>query len=111
MKSTDSLQSHLHECDQMPRSGVSICSGEAYFEDKDLGWLLIIERLASEEDLQENHHLEEVGESIWTTALEIKCCPYCAAVLPDARARSLADDFGYFIHIDSSGWLGLHRSF
>lgn len=101
----DSVESLIHDCDQMPKSGVSIRSGAAYFEVEDLGWCLFVERLATEDDLQENHYLEEVGDTMWTTAVEIRHCPYCGVELLDARTRDLPDDFGRFVHIDSSGWL------
>jgi hypothetical protein len=105
MKSMDSLSNLIHHCDQMPNAGVSICSGATRFEVEDLGWCLSVERLATENDLQENQYLEGVGETIWTTAVEIRCCPYCGVELDNARSVKSSDDFGYFVHIDSSGWL------
>jgi len=93
----------------MPRTGVSILCGAAYFEIENLGWCLFVEKLASEGDLEENHHLEEIGKTIWTTAIEIKYCPYCGVELHDARSRSSPDEFGYFVHIDSSAWLSRRR--
>lgn len=47
----------------MPRSGVSICWGPARFDSEDFGWCLLIERVATEDDLQANHYLEEVGDT------------------------------------------------
>lgn len=102
----DSLSNLIHCCDEMPSDGVSICWGPARFGSEDLGWFLVIERVATEDDLQENQYLEEVGDTLWTTAVEIKCCPYCGVGLTDARSVMTSEDFGYFIHIDSSGWLG-----
>ncbi len=101
----DSLSDLMHHCHQMPNPGVSICWGAARFDVEDLGWCLFVERLATETDLQDNQYLEEVGETLWTTAVEIKCCPYCGVELDNARSVKSSDDFGYFIHIDSSGWL------
>lgn len=69
------------------------------------GVYLFVERLATANDLQENHYLEEVGDTLWATAVEIRCCPYCGVELTDARSAMSSDDFGYFIHLDSSGWL------
>jgi hypothetical protein len=79
----DSSERLIHSCDQIPSEGVSIRVGTACFDGENLGWCLFIERLAAEEDLLENHYLEEVGESIWTTVVEIKFCPYCAVELVD----------------------------
>jgi hypothetical protein len=81
----DSLSNLIHHCDEMPRAGVSICRGADFFDSDDLGWCLLVERLATEDDLHANPHLEEVGDTLWTTAVEIKCCPYCGIELTDAR--------------------------
>ncbi|EAZ97153.1 hypothetical protein [Marinobacter sp. ELB17] len=105
----DSLENLIHDCDQMPKNGVAVRSGSGFFEDDDLGWCLFVERLATEDDLQENHYLEEVGEMIWMTAVEIKFCPYCGEKLVAAQSESPTDDFGYFVHIDSSSWLRKRR--
>jgi len=104
----DNPSSVIHHCVQMPKAGVSIRSGAAYFEADDLGWCLFVERLATEDDLQKNQYLEEVGETIWTTAVEIRCCPYCGVELVHTRSENPPDDFGYFVHIDSSRWLSRH---
>lgn len=101
----DSLSNLIHHCDEMPSDGVSICWGPARFGTEASGWCLLIERVAKEGDLQENQYLEDVGDTLWVTAVEIKCCPYCGAGLTDARSVMSSEDFGYFIHIDSSGWL------
>ena len=100
----------IHHCEQMPAAGVSIYWGAAWFGVDDLvGWYLLIERIATEDDLEENHHLEQVGETIWSTAVEIKCCPYCGVELDKARSVSSSNDFGYFTHINSSGWSDQHQ--
>tara|TARA_R110002111_G_scaffold256058_2_gene322777 strand:+ start:248 stop:568 length:321 start_codon:yes stop_codon:yes gene_type:complete len=101
----DSLANAIHECVQMPKAGVSVRSGAAYFEADNLGWCLFIERVATEDDLQKNQYLEEVGDSIWTTAVEIRCCPYCGEELTHTRSKNPPDDFGYFVHMDFSRWL------
>lgn len=101
----DSMQHLIHDCGQIPNSGIAIRCGSAFFENEDLSWCLFIERLATEEDLQENHYLEEIGEQIWTTAVEIKFCPYCGVELLTNKPGGLTEEFGYFVHIDSSGWL------
>lgn len=105
----DNLQSLIHDCDDMPKDGVSVRVGGAYLGSEESRWCLFLERLATEEDLEENHYLEEVGETIWTTAVEIKFCPYCGRELFSAQSGSPAKDFGRFVHIDSSGWMSQRR--
>ena len=72
MKLMNSLSHLIHHCVQMPRAGVSICWAAARFDSEDPGWCLFVERVATANDLQENHYLEEVGDTLWTTAVEIR---------------------------------------
>lgn len=94
----------VHECEDMPRVGVSVRREKGYLEREDLGWRLVVERQATEGDLEENHHLEELGDVIWTTMVEIRFCPYCGHELAVAQRGSKPDDFGRFVHIDYSAW-------
>lgn len=98
------LESLTHSCDQMPVIGVLICSGAAYFDNDEDAWYLVVQRQATEADLEENHYLEQPGDIIWSTVVEIKFCPYCGSVLPNPRSRSTSENFGYYSHEDSSGW-------
>ena len=100
----DDLQNHIHECDQMPKLGISVHTGDASFGNDDPSWYLTVQKTATEEDLEENHHLEEVGDIIWMTMIEIKYCPYCGEKLPYDQSQSKDDDFGYFHHADFSKW-------
>ena len=105
MKLMGNLQSHIHDCSQMPVQGVAIRFGIDWFAGEGYSWCLFAERLATEEDLKENNYLEEVGETIWTTVVEIKFCPYCGKDLFGPDSPSFPDDYGRFFHMDSSGWL------
>lgn len=103
MKSMDSLDSVTHDCVGMPAKGVSIRRDDYMGRESPL-WCLFIERQATEEDLENNQHLEDVGQAIWMTAVEIKFCPYCGKELTVAKFLNSPSDFGRFVHIDSSGW-------
>ncbi len=98
----DNLHNNIHECDQMPKLGISIHTGDASFGDGDPSWYLTVQKTATEEDLEENHYLEEVDDIIWMTTIEIKCCPYCGEKLPSDQSQSPEDNFGYFYHNDFS---------
>jgi hypothetical protein len=90
----------LHKCSEMPESGIYIyfCreDGEGYAN----AWNLLIRRESTEEDLEENHYLEEVGEPIWETLLEISHCPFCGEQLN--KGKSSRD--GNYLHRDYSDW-------
>ncbi|MBT6457171.1 MAG: hypothetical protein HOK37_16715, partial [Gammaproteobacteria bacterium] len=53
-----------HTCHALPKSGVYL-----HFDDEVPAWTLNIQKEASESDLEENHHLENVGDIIWLTSL------------------------------------------
>lgn len=100
-------RANTHQCEGMPEKGISVELDRGLFDKGDQKvWCLVIRREATEQDLEENHHLEEEGQTLWTTALEITHCPFCGKNLtveldtPDQRRH----DFGQFVHIDSSGW-------
>ena len=88
-----------HACDLMPATGVYL----TFTPREDSTWILTIQREATEEDLEENHYLEDVGDTLWTTELAIRCCPFCGEVLPGVESGKKTT-FGEFRHIDSSGW-------
>ncbi len=62
-----------------------------------------IQKEATESDLEENSHLEEVGEIIWATRIEIRYCPFCGKRLPGLESVDQAD-YGRFEHLDFSRW-------
>ena len=87
-----------HNCDSLPKSGVYI-----YIEDNDPAWTLNIQKEATESDLEENSHLENIGDIIWATQIGILYCPFCGeklAVLESVDPYS----YGHFQHHDYSRW-------
>jgi len=88
-----------HECEHLPDKGVYI----EFSDDGETTWKLYIQREATESDLEENHYLDMVGESIWTTMLEITHCPYCGIQLSGLKNINKGS-YGKFQHIYSSGW-------
>ena len=91
----------IHECDFLPAGGISILFSDSIIDSDKAVWSLLIEREATEEELEDNHYLENVGDTIWQTVLEIYNCPFCGQTLSSERAKNAA---GNFAHIDSSGW-------
>ena len=94
-------RANIHQCDALLTKGVSI-SHTVYFRETPT-WCIEIYREATEEDLENNHYLEEVGESLWQTVVEIRFCPYCGASLydPDAEPENNTIEF---MHLDQTGW-------
>lgn len=70
-------------------------------QDDTVVWVLSLYREATDDDLEQNHHLEQVGDLIWNTRVEIRHCPFCGAPLAQAEipAQPSAPT-----HYDSSGW-------
>ena len=87
-----------HHCDSLPKAGVSI-----YVEDDDPAWSLHIQKEATESDLEENHHLENIGDTIWLTSIGILYCPFCGEKLPEWGSVK-PDGYGQFQHHDFSRW-------
>ena len=63
-----------HKCESM-------LLAEAWIKNSVRGCILNINRTATEQDLEDNHHLEEVGQTIYQVAVNIKFCPYCGCKL------------------------------
>ena len=76
-----------HECEKLPSTGVQILYAMDNVERNAMTWRLIIRREATEEDLEENHHLEEEGETLWETSLEILHCPFCGKHLLEKKTK------------------------
>ena len=87
----------LHEC-KMQTTGVRIEYSDSYFHGK-FTWQLIVTREATENDLQKNHYLENIGDDIWSTIVEITHCPFCGAKLRTTKLNQIK-----FVHFDSSSW-------
>ncbi|MBF0411009.1 MAG: hypothetical protein HQM10_26935 [Candidatus Riflebacteria bacterium] len=93
----------LHECDNIPPIGIQILYSKDNIGRKAMTWRLIICREATEEDLDENTYLEEIGETLWETSLEITHCPFCGKYLLESKDK-VYEDHGRFSHVDYSGW-------
>lgn len=94
----------IHQCPNLPPEGVSIfLDTHSTLLRRAPTWQLDIQREANEADLGENLYLEEIGETLWTTSLEIRHCPYCGEHLTYPWEEAPAD-FGLFVHVDASGW-------
>jgi len=88
-----------HQCKLLPDTGVYVSTAK----NDNSTWILTIQREATEDDLEENHYLDDIGDIIWTTELEIICCPFCGEKLPDLEIKE-SESYGNFRHIDSRGW-------
>ena len=86
-----------HVC-KAQSSGVRVEYSRCTFHEK-FTWQLVVAREATEEDLEENHYLEEVGEELWSTVIEINNCPFCGKKLRDKKSTELG-----FVHFNSAGW-------
>ena len=89
------MSDRTHQCVNQPTS-VWIERDSGYF-GKDKSWVLVVARLATERDLEENHHLEEVGEAIWSTVVEVSHCPYCGICLGEIQCGEAE-----IVHFDHS---------
>ena len=85
-----------HDCDSLPKNGVYI-----YIEDDDPAWTLNIQKEATESDLEENCHLENIGDTIWVTRIGILNCPFCGEKLPELDSVD-PGSYGHFQHNDYS---------
>lgn len=84
----------VHKCKSMNTE-------EAWIENnQDDEWLLNINHVATEQDLEDNHYLEEVGQTIEHIAVNVLFCPYCGEKL----VKMAADVVPSFIHNDYSKW-------
>jgi len=88
MAEPDERAARLHACSRLPEHGVSIRRAYDLPEGVAPGWVLEIYREATDEDLEEYHHLEQAGDLIWSTCLEIRHCPFCGEQLLHAEWQS-----------------------
>ena len=86
-----------HEC-LYQQEGARIEKSRMYFHEK-CTWQLVLEREATEEDLEETGYLENVGDSIWSVVAEINHCPYCGVQLNTTK-----DENKEFCLFDSTDW-------
>ena len=87
----------IHECNNQG-PGIRVEYSRSYFHER-ATWQLVVAREATEYDLENNHYLENVGDEIWSTVIEINNCPYCGEKLREESLDSIE-----FAHFDSSGW-------
>ena len=85
-----------HDCDSLPKSGVFI-----YIENDDPAWTLNMQKEAAESDLEENSHLENIGDISWVTRMSILYCPFCGKNLHEQESIGAAS-YGHFQHYDYS---------
>lgn len=71
----------IHRCETLPSPGIQITSGEYPHLTPSWDWVLTVSKEATEADLEENHHLENVGDVIWSTVVGISHCPFCGVLL------------------------------
>ena len=64
---------------------------------------MAVERCATEADLNDSSHLEQVGDTIWSTIIGISHCPFCGAKLEPSIDQP-SERKSHFIHIDHSDW-------
>ncbi len=69
----------IHDCSRISQEKANI------YQETDCHWVLQLYTEATENDLEENHHLEEVGEMINEVILEIDHCPYCGEKLLESN--------------------------
>ncbi|MFH2000391.1 MAG: hypothetical protein ABIK28_11965 [Planctomycetota bacterium] len=92
-----------HECDKLPDHGVQVIYSMDNVNRKTKTWRLIIRREATSDDLEDNPILEEEGQTLWETSLEIMHCPYCGDSLLDVKDE-IFEDLGKYVHTDYSAW-------
>jgi NADH pyrophosphatase NudC (nudix superfamily) len=78
----------------------SLLLAEAWIENRDDNHILNINQIATEDDLEKNHHLEEVGQTIFQVAINIKFCPYCGEDLKHPK-NEIVPEFKLY---DFSKW-------
>jgi hypothetical protein len=61
-----------HQCE-------SLALAEVWIEKGEQGWQLNINKTATEQDLEENHYLETVGQTIYQVSVNVSFCPYCGS--------------------------------
>ena len=83
----------IHECGDMKQA-------EVWIELEHDQPLLHLNQTASRDDLEENHHLEQIGDTIATVILNVKFCPYCGEKLTGSDGAGVP----WFHYHDFSSW-------
>lgn len=97
------MKYEIHQCDELPKDGIQLYRNKSGKGGAGKKWILSIMREATEKDLEENHFLELVGDTIWETQVAVKCCPYCGEKLPDFDEPEQTE-FTWFEHYDHAEW-------
>ena len=92
-----------HTCTAQPGNGIGVYRAEHFLNGENWEWCLVVQRLATESDLEENHYLENIGDTIRATAVGISHCPFCGYLLPDAK-QSMSPPGAEYQHVDYGGW-------
>lgn len=61
--------------------------GEVWIEKGEGEYRLNINHVATEQDLDENSYLEEVGQTIYSVVLNVRYCPYCGVKLGEGSGE------------------------
>lgn len=85
-----------HICKYLPCSVLVEYSKDTFHEE--FTWQVNYAREATEEDLENNHYLETVGEELWSFVAKINNCPYCGLSLKDQKSNN-----GEYVLFDSTG--------
>lgn len=85
-----------HICEYQPSNIIVEYSRDTFHED--FTWQVTYFREAAEEDLENNHYLETVGETLWSLVAEINNCPYCGLSLREQKNNN-----GEHVLFDSTG--------
>ncbi len=83
-----------HRCQFLPESGLYLL-----YEKDDPAWILHIQKEATESDLEENNNLENIGDIIWLTQIEVRHCPFCGECLTGLESVD-SEHYGEFRHHD-----------
>ena len=89
----DVAMNKVHKCNLMEKA-------EVWVEIDEDEALLNLNNVASEQDLEENHYLEEVGQTKEHVILNILFCPYCGEKVKEGNSEFIP----VFTHNDFSKW-------
>ena len=78
----------IHDC--------SSCSlAEVWFEEDGFDVYLNLSRIATKEDIEENHYLEYEGQAIETVKIRLAFCPFCGQKLASDE-KLVVPQFQYY---------------
>jgi predicted aldo/keto reductase-like oxidoreductase len=90
-----------HRCN-FQNDGIRIKKPRSHFHEN-FSRQLVISRETIKDDLENHHCLENIGQEIWTTVIEINNCPFCGEKLREKKIKycefSLFDSTGISVDI------------